>query len=396
MSGLKRNLGLGLLTFYGVGVMVGAGIYVLTGTIAGVAGAYAPIAFLLAGLVAAPTALTYGELSSRIPESAGEAAYMRKAFGSEMVALLTGALIIMAGTVSAGAVLQGGVGYLGALVDVPRDLMIVLVGVALVLVACLGIVASLSFAAILTAIEILGLVLVVWAGVSIAPEAVIVLQKPATLPVEAIAFAAVLAFFAFIGFEDMVNLAEETINPGRTMPIAIIIALTITTSLYALVVWAAIRVVSTEALGQSRQPLALVYETATGEAAWFLSLIAVFAALNGVLAQLIMAARVLFGLGRRFSPLAMFHQAHARFGTPVRATLLIGAAIITAGLFLDLETLAETTSILLLVVFCAMNAALIALKLRKTEQPAFQVPFAVPVIGLVFAVAALMVALLGG
>jgi len=127
-TALKRRIGPVLLIFYGVGVMVGAGIYVLTGTIAGEAGVWAPVAFLLAGLIAGPTALSYGELSARIPESGGEAAYVREALGAEWPAVVIGLLIVSAGTVSAGAVLQGGVGYLTGLVEIDRTLLIVVIG----------------------------------------------------------------------------------------------------------------------------------------------------------------------------------------------------------------------------------------------------------------------------
>ena len=392
-TALKRRIGPVLLIFYGVGVMVGAGIYVLTGTIAGEAGVWAPVAFLLAGLIAGPTALSYGELSARIPESGGEAAYVREALGAEWPAVVIGLLIVSAGTVSAGAVLQGGVGYLTGLVEIDRTLLIVVIGSMLTLIAVLGVIGSLRFVAILTLIEIAGLVLII--AVGIAPVSEPVVLGDHSFDMRAVAFGASLAFFAFIGFEDMVNLAEETVNPGRTMPKAIIWALAITTLLYALVAFVSVRVVAPVQLASSYQPLALVFETATGRPAWFLSLVAVMAALNGVLAQIIMASRVLFGLARRITYLRVFGQVSETRGTPVVASVLIGGLVILAALTLDLQTLAETTSMLLLFVFCVMNAALLILKSQDRPAPEFEVHRLVPVAGLILSGLALVIALFG-
>jgi len=389
---LKRRIGLGLLTAYGVGVMVGAGIYVLVGAVAAEAGIHAPWAFLLAGVIAAPTALSYAEFSTRIPEAAGEAAFVEKGFNLPLLGLIVGLAIVAAGTVSASAVLSGGVGYLMALVPIPAFAGIVILGVLLTTVAVVGVLESLALAAIFTAIELIGLALVVWVGFSVEPSADFLAPQPFVLG--GVAAAAVLAFFAFIGFEDIVNMAEEVERPERNMPMAILLSLVITTTIYALVSWATVRAVPLAELGQSRQPLALVWQAGRGGDAQFLSAIAVFAALNGVLAQIVMASRVMFGLGRKHKALGMFTTTHPKRGTPVLATVLIGALVIIGAMALPLATLAEATSTILLTVFVVVNASLIALKRRTPEAP-FQVPMAVPVFGLVAAGAAL-VANLGG
>jgi len=389
---LKRRIGLGLLTAYGVGVMIGAGIYVLVGAVASEAGVNAPLSFLLAGLIAAPTALSYSEFSTRIPEAAGEAAFVEKGFGVPALGLLVGLCIVAAGTVSASAVLSGGVGYLLSLINLPEVLAIVLVGVILCGVAIIGVLESLALAAIFTVIEVVGLVLVVWAGFS-AP-ATVDYTMPASLAWGGVTAGAVLAFFAFIGFEDIVNMAEEVDRPERTMPRAILLSLLITTAVYALVSWAAVRAVPLDALGESRQPLALVWQNGMGGEARFLSAIAVFAALNGVLAQIVMASRVLFGLGRRHPSLGIFHQAHPKLGTPVLATVVIGVMVIGGALALDLATLAEATSSILLSVFVVVNLALITMK-RKDPKATFRVPMAVPVFGFLAAGSALALNLAG-
>ena len=358
--GLKRRLGIGLLTLYGVGVMVGAGIYVLVGAVAGQAGVWAPLAFVLAAIIAAPTGLSYAELTGRIPEAAGEAAYLRAATGQPLAAAAVGLAIEVVGVVSAAVVLQGGVGYLRAIVDLPEALLIVTIGIALGIAALIGVLESLMLAAVLTVIEIIGLLVVIGVGatgpVAIQPE------LASSFGLVGIAAGGVLAFFAFLGFEDMVNMVEETREPARTVPRAIFAALALTTVLYVLVSWAAVRAVPIDQLSQSRQPLVLVFETATGRSSGFLSLIAVAAALNGVLAQIVMSARVLYGLGRFLRPLRVFHHAHPRLGTPVLATVLATAVTVTLALTAPLLALAELTSAVLLLVFMAINGALIVLK----------------------------------
>ncbi|MGC9419528.1 MAG: APC family permease [Rhodovulum sp.] len=383
---LKRRIGLGLLTAYGIGVIVGAGIYVLVGAVAGAAGVWAPLAFLLAGLVAAPSALSYAELSTRIPEAAGEAAYVEQGLGLHWLAVGVGLAIVLAGMVSAAAVLRGGTGYLVAVAGLPFTPLLLALGGGLVLIAVLGVLESLAFAAVLTVVELLGLGLVLYAGLLAAPSAD--WTRPGPVPLAGLGVAMVLAFYAFIGFEDMVNMAEEVADPARTMPRAILIALAVTTLIYVAVSIVTLRAVPVADLAASDRPLALVWERGTGGSAAFLSLIAGAAALNGVLAQVVMAARVLFGLGRRAPRLSVFHHAHPRFGTPVLATLVVGGAVIAGALALPVATLAGATSVMLLMVFALVNLSLIALKRRAPEAP-FRVPAWVPWAGLVTALAAL-------
>jgi APA family basic amino acid/polyamine antiporter len=147
-NGLDRRLGFGLLVFYGVGIMVGAGIYVLIGAAAGAAGVYAPLGFLAAGVLALPTAMSYAELSSRIPKSAGEAAYIVAAFRIPILGQAVGLLTVFTGTVAAAAVLQGGAGYLLQLVGFEKTELIVGAGILLTLVALVGVLESLLVAGV--------------------------------------------------------------------------------------------------------------------------------------------------------------------------------------------------------------------------------------------------------
>lgn len=390
---LKRRIGLGLLTAYGVGTMVGAGIYVLVGAVAADAGIWAPVSFLIAGLIAAPTVLSYAEFSTRLPEAGGPAVFVARAFGRNRIGVAVGFAIVAAGTVSAAAVLRGGSGYLVSVVDLPLLPTVIAIGAALVAVAIIGVLESLTLAAVFTAFEVAGLGLVIFAGTSAEPSADFSAPSPVVWP--GVAAGVMLAFFAFIGFEDIVNMAEEVKNPCHTLPRAILLSLAITSVLYALVTYAAVRTVPLEKLSGSQQPLSLVWSEGRGTNAAFLSLIAVAAALNGVLAQIVMASRVLFGLGKRNPALAVFHHAHPRFGTPVLATAIVGAAVLAGGLFLDVAALAGATSAILLCVFVLVNLALVAMKRRAPDAP-FRVPMAVPVIGAATSLAALVVAMGGG
>lgn len=385
-GGLNRRLGLGLLTAYGVGVMVGAGIYVLVGVVVAGAGVWAPLAFVLAGLVALPSALSYGELAARMPEAAGEVAFVERGFDSRLLAQIAGGAIVLAGVISGAAVLRGGVGYLASLIPVAEPALIVALGLALTAIAAVGVLESLSVAALFTAIEVAGLLAVTYAGFTATPVAD--WTQPAAPYWPGILGAVSLCFFAFIGFEDIENMAEEVRDPTRTLPRAILLSLAITAGLYALVALATVRAVPHAVVGATERPLALVWEAGFGGGAQVLSAIAVAAAVNGVLAQIVMAARVLFGLGKRTAWLAPFARVHPGRGTPLRATALIGAGVVGAALTLPVATLAETTSAVILTVFLLVNVALIRIKRRTPEAP-FRVAGWVPWAGLIATLIAL-------
>lgn len=282
-------------------------------------------------------------------------------------------------------------GYLTSLVPVASNVAIVGLGTVLTLIALAGVAESLAFASLLTVVEVVGLLMASGAGFMAEPVAA--WSQPLPTPEwDGIAVAVILAFFAFIGFDDMVNMVEEVKNPLKVMPRAILVALAITAGLYALVSLATVRAVPREVLAVSDRPLALVWEAGTGTSSSFLSAIAVAAALNGILAQIVMASRVLFGLGKRSVWLAVFRRTSSRLGTPVLATLVCGVGVVLAALTLPVATLAEITSQVLLVVFAIVNAALIGAKRRQPEAP-FVVPPFVPWLGVIACVAALVASL---
>lgn len=387
---LKRRIGVWLLTAYGVGIMVGAGIYVLVGAVASNAGVWSPLAFLIAGIIAAPTALSYCELSTRMPEAGGEAVYVGTGFNSQAAANLVGLAIVVSGVISAAAILRGGVGYLLYVVDVPHVWALIGVGIVLTAVAVFGSLESLAVAALFTVVELVGLGLVIWAGFS-APAVVDMTALPAP-EWGAIGAGAILAFFAFLGFEDIVNMAEEVRDPSKTLPKAILLSLAITTVIYVIVAYATLRAIPVQNLAGSERPLVAVWQAGMGGNGQFLSMIAVFAALNGVLAQIVMASRMIFGLGKRATWLSVFHTINGWTGTPILATVVVGTTVTCAALALPLATLAEVASTILLLVFVLVNLALIAHKKRSPEAP-FTVPVYVPWCGLIFAGSALLFSL---
>jgi amino acid transporter len=235
---LKRRLGLPLLVLYGTGITVGAGIYVLIGAVAGHAGIYTPWSFVLAGTVMAFTVASYAELATRFPVSAGEAVYVGAAFQSRWLSTLTGLLTIAIGVVSSSAVTLGSAGYIQQFVDLPQALIVVVVLAVLAAVAAWGILESVLLASVFTLIEVGGLVIVIVAALHAKlPIASTLANLP---PLEAGAFSGIavgslLAFFAFIGFEDLANVVEEAKDPHRNIPRAMVLTLLISTILYVAV-----------------------------------------------------------------------------------------------------------------------------------------------------------------
>ena len=219
---LKRSLSLPLITLYGLGTIIGAGIYVLIGKVSGQAGIYAPIAFVVAAVVAGVTAFTYAELVARHPRSAAEAVYVEAAFNQRWLAGLAGWAVVAVGVISSATIANGFVGYLHLFIEIPGWLAISVLILMLGLLATWGISESAWTAATMTVIEVIGLIIVLMAAgdnLTTLPERLPELLPPMELtPWLGIALGAFLAFYAFIGFEDMVNVAEEVKNPRRNLP----------------------------------------------------------------------------------------------------------------------------------------------------------------------------------
>jgi len=371
---LSRSLSLWHATLYGLGVTIGAGIYVLIGVAAASAGMQAPLAFVVAAALMALSAASFAELACRLPVAAGEAAYAREAFGSDRVATIVGLLVVAIAIVSAAAISIGSAGYLSVFLPWPKPVLVSGVVLAMGTVAVWGVKQSVSLAGVMTVIEIGGLLVLIAAGV--VSDAPIVERLPEMVsPVggmpalTGLVSTTLLAVFAFIGFEGLANVAEEVRDPKRTLPRAIFLTLGISTLLYICVVWIALVAVSHTELARSHAPLALVFERLTGASPRTMSLIALVATLNGIIVQIIMSSRVLYGLARQGDLPAALGGVGKRTRTPVLATAATMALILAFALALPLHDLAEVTSRLTLVVFGLVNVSLIVIKRRAGPMP---------------------------
>lgn len=371
---LSRVISLPLLVLYGLGVTIGAGIYVLVGETAAQAGYYAPLSFVFAAIVMAFSAGSFAELSVRFPQSAGEAIYVKEGLRSEGLSLLTGGVVLLSATVAAATITLGGTGYVLELLGLPREIVIISIVLLMGGIAAWGVKESVVFAAIFTVLEILGLIVIVVAGFWTNPD--LLTRLPEVVPplgdtaaMTAVFTTSLIAFFAFIGFDDVVNLVEETKNPARTMPLAIVITLVVATLLYFLVTSVAVLTVPLEDLAASQAPIGLLFERLTGSSPLVITLIAIVATLNGIVIQIVMASRVLYGLGKKGSIPAFFALVSPRTHTPVLSTAIVTAVILALALFFPIGTLAETTTQFILVVFALVNLSLVFLKIRKVPAP---------------------------
>ena len=395
---LRRSLTLPLLTLYGLGVTVGAGIYVLIGVTAAEAGPYAWVAFLLAAFVVGFTAFSYAELATRYPVSAGESAYIEAGFGRAYFATAVGILVAVSGLVSASAITVGASAYLVGLTGVSPTTLVIVIVSSMGALAWWGITQSVIIAGIITLIEILGLIVVIVWGLAFSERLGIAVSDMIPPLIGGhwvgIISATVLAFFAFIGFEDMVNVAEEVQDPRRTIPKAIVYTLVIATLLYLATCIAVLLSVPMEALTESSAPLTLVFAEAPRAVQTGFAGIAVVATVNGVLIQMIMVSRVIYGMADRGRLPAYFARVSARTQTPYVATVFVTLCILGLSLFLPIDRLAGWTSQIVLCVFICVNLALIAIKHRiKSTINHFSIPLLVPVFGMISSITLLAASL---
>ena len=383
---LKRTLSLSLVTYYGIGNILGAVIYVLLGKVAGYAGSQTPISFLLASILAGFTALSYAELSARYPLSAGAVIYIQEGIGMRWLSLLVGILLVITGIVSAATIARGFVGYLDLFVQVPERAAIIVLLLCLGGLAAWGIGQSVLVAALMTLVEAGGLLFILWV---LKPEAGALASTlnslvlvPDAVTAQGIFLGAFLAFYAFIGFEDMANIAEEVRNPRRNMPLSIILALLISTLLYFAIALVAISAVKPAQLAGSDAPLAFLYQQATGSDPVLISAISLVAIINGALIQIIMASRICYGMGRKGWIPAWLAQVHPATRTPVVATALITLLVILMALWLPIEGLARATNFFILTVFTLVNISLWRVKhMTTSDYRGFTVCRWIPVAG---------------
>ena len=384
---------------YGLSTTIGAGIYALIGEMAAISGYYAPVSFLLASIMAALTALSFAELSGRFPRCAGAALYVKEGFSSEHLSLIVGLLVVGAGLVSSAAIVNGFIAYLGEFIALDRVTAIIIVTLAIGTIAAWGIAESVSIAAFVTVVEIAGLLLVI--AVSYSGLAELSDRWRELVPDTdstswyGIFAGSLLAFYAFIGFEDMVEVAEETWQVRRILPIGIMLTLAITTLLYMTIMITAVLAMPPEQLAQSQMPLARLYEQYTADDATIISIIGLFALINGALIQMIMASRVLYGMSSRKLLPAIISRVNKRTQTPLVATALTTVVILFLAVSGSLASLAQATSLIMLIVFSLVNLALLHIK-RKHPRPEGLIvfPVLIPLLGFVVSAAFIVLELI--
>ncbi len=376
MFELKRGMGLFHLTMYGVGLILGAGIYVLIGEATGLAGDSVWIAFVLGSIVALFAGLSYAELSSMFPKAAAEYTFIKNAFKNNFFAFIIGWLTVITSMIMAATVALGFGGYFAEFLNIPIIISaIVLIGI-LSLVNFIGIRESSWANTVFTIIEVSGLILIIIIGFTISePEPVNYFESPTGLTGIIIAF--VLIFFAFIGFEDMANVAEEVRNPKKVIPRAIILSVIISGIIYVLVSLAVVRVINWEDLSLSAAPLADVAKRGLGTQGHIIfSGIALFAITNTVLITLVAGSRIIYGMAREKSFPDILAKVHSKTKTPWIAIIVIMLIAIGFSFIGDIVIVANITVFAVVITFAVVN--LVVIVLRHTE-PSIERKFKVPI-----------------
>jgi APA family basic amino acid/polyamine antiporter len=385
--GLKRSINLFQAVMYGVGLILGAGIYVLIGDAAGIAGNAMWMSFVIAAVIAAFTGLSYAELSSMFPKSAAEYVFVKNAFKNNLAAFVTGWLITFVAVASAAAVAIGFSSYLTVFFPQSDPLLsAVALIMALSAINFIGIRESAWMNTTFTFIELAGLAIVVLAAVLLGSlsQADYYELPPAasgslSLSIGAIVGAAGLIFFAYFGFENLANIAEETKNAPRTIPRALVISIAITTGIYILIAVSAVALVGWESLSSSDAPLAQATEKAFGRTGvTVLTAIALFATSNTVLMMLVAGSRIMFGMSRERALPAALGRVHSATKTPwIAVALMMLLTVALVALFRgSISAVANIAVFSIFMVYVAVNLSLIWLRYR---QPQLERPFRSPV-----------------
>lgn len=385
---LRRSVTTTGLFFFILGDVLGAGVYVLAGTVAGLSGGAVWVPLLGALLLALLTAGSYAELATKYPQAGGSSHYSTLAFGP-FIGFLVGFCMLSAGIVSVGALALGFAGdYLSEFVSLPTGLVVVAFLALLAALNARGISESMGVNRAATIIEVSGLVAVIVLG------AVVVLRgqgdlarlgelgTPENGPIAAVLAGTVLAFYSYVGFETSVNIAEETKDPVRSYPRALFGALIAAGVIYALVGAAAAVVLPTSELAASSAPLLRVVEAAGIIPPVVFSVVALVAVANGALLTGIMSSRLAYGMARDgLLPSALGRVLPGR-RTPWVAIIATSGLSLALALAGSIEVLASTMVLLLLVVFTATNAAVLVLRRDPIQARHFRVPTILPVAGI--------------
>ena len=368
-------MGLFHLTMYGVGLILGAGIYVLIGEAVGFAGNSVWISFLLGTIVAIFAGLSYAELTALFPKAAAEYTFVKHAFKNNFIAFIIGWLTAITSMITAATVALGFGGYFAQFVNLPITVSAILLIAGLSIVNFIGIKESAWANTIFAIITAGGLGLIIFLGMTFdTTESIDYFDAPNGMTGIILAF--VLIFFAFIGFEDMANVAEEVKRPKKTLPRAIILSVVITGVIYVLVALSVVRILNWEELGRSAAPLADVADHAIGFGGGItLSIIALFATASTVLITLVAGSRILYGMAKSGSLPLLLSKVHSKTKTPWIAVIGILITAIAFAFIGDIVFVANITVFAVVITFAMINLSVIIL--RYTE-PELKRPFRVP------------------
>jgi APA family basic amino acid/polyamine antiporter len=393
---LKRVMGPLLLLLFIVGDILGTGIYALTGQVAKQVGGVVWLPFVVAFVVALMTAFSYLELVTKYPKAAGAALYTHKAFGIHFITFIVAFAVMCSGITSASTASRAFAANMSNAFDLnlAGGIGITLVGLAfMALVAVInfrGVAESVKFNVVLTCVELSGLLIIIFIGlsaisagegdVSRAMEFKTADEGGMFWPVIA---GTTLAFFAMVGFEDSVNMAEECKDPVRHFPKVLLAGLVITGLIYVAVSVSAITLVPAEKLGEGETPLLQVVQAgAPNFPLWIFGIITMFAVANSALINMLMASRLLYGMSNEHVLPAMLGKVHAKRRTPYVAigftTLLAFGLITFVG---EVPALGGTTALLLLCVFTVVNVAVLVLRRDRVDHEHFKTPSFLPVLG---------------
>src|ERR671914_1362820 len=383
-----------MLLFFIIGDILGGGIYALTGEVGAEVGGAIWVAFAVAGVVAAFTAASYAELVSKYPQAAGAALYVHKAFRLPLFTFVVAFAVMCSGLASAATLATAfGGDYLVEFVDLPTVLVGLVVIAVLAFVNFRGIRESVTFNLGCTTIGLIGLALVVVIGAALVfdgggdPGRALEFKEGESAVLLAISGAS-LAFYALIGFEDSVNVAEETRAAPRTFPGTLFLGLGIAGVVYLLVTVIASMAVPTDTLAGSDGPLLEVVQVGPlSMSTKVFSAIALFALVNGALLNMVMASRLAYGMAQQRVIPPWFGRVHPERRTPWAGIVLAAAIAGVLVIIGDLETLADTTVLLLLFAFVAVHVSVLVLRDRPVEHEHFTAWTGFPILGALCCVA---------
>ena len=397
---LKRNVGPLQLMLYGIGSMLGAGIYGLVGKAAGIMGSAVWMAFGVAMVAALLTGISYASIASRYPKAGGAAYAAHRAYRRPWLSYLIGLTVVSSGLSSIATQSKVVAANFNDLIGTQLPISLLAIGFLLIVAGIVyrGITESLIANAVCTVIEAAGLILVIavgapyWGSASLLDTPVTQNGAAEAITAGLLLQGAVLTFFSFIGFEDMLNVAEEVKQPSRNMPIAVIGAMIVVSLIYMAVSVTAVSVVPWQELRDAPGPLKLVIARA---APWFpaigFTFITIFAVANTALINYVMGSRLLYGMARQGLLPGILGRVHGKRQTPHVAIGILLVIVVVLQFLGDISQLASATVLLLLFVFILVNGALIVLKRREGDIPGcFNAPILVPALGAMICAAMLV------